>query len=187
MGYFKYLCLWRQALYGKRSCSFFRDFNTWPLLLMLVAARLLVLLSYNLTESFFTKNLAFSKRKNVFLFKKSFVWSQVSFVSKMAYSLVKNASYTTLGSYTIEKFFIASILCWTLSWNFLPDLELSLDNNIAEIISATLLYRNCILVNDNLRHFEQDIFASILWPSLEKMQILQEQNFILYYPLLKLF
>ena len=83
-------------------------------------------------------------------------------MSKMAYSFVKNASYTALGSYTIEKFFIASILCRTLSRNFLPDLELSLDNDIAEIISATLLYRNCILVNDNLRHFKQDIFASVL-------------------------
>ena len=83
-------------------------------------------------------------------------------MSKMAYPFVKNASYTAFGSYTIEKFFIASILCGTLSRNFLPDLELSLDNDITKIISATLLHRNCILVNDNLRHFKQDIFASVL-------------------------
>ena len=83
-------------------------------------------------------------------------------MSKMAYPFVKNASYTALGSYAIEKFFIAMILCGTLSRNFLPNLKLSLDNNIAKIISGALLYWNCILVNDNLRHSKQDVFASIL-------------------------
>ena len=83
-------------------------------------------------------------------------------MSKMAYSFVKNASYTALGSHAIEKFFIAMILCGTLCRNFFPDLELSLDNYIAKIISGALLYWNCILVNDNLRHSKQDVFASIL-------------------------
>ena len=76
--------------------------------------------------------------------------------------LIEDASYTALGSDSVEEFFVTRILVRTLSGYSLPDLEFSFDNDVAKVVFAALFHRDGSFVHHHLRHLKQNILTPVL-------------------------